>query len=277
MIYFIPWLLVAITFVLVSFSPISFPLLFAVNIWGLSMPHTFSTYTRHDLRNKRTALSALLLFLLIIISLIIIKINIGLVIIYSIYFFWQQFHYTKQNMGIAIRKNKNKTLIIDHLFFLLVSLISTLTIFNNGNVQFFGYSLIAPIPFSLNHQIAILINIILLLTYCIIRPANWKMAISHTLIFSVSYIFLNNFALGWLLLNIFHNSQYLIFMKNHEKNYFFILYALLFSMLFYFIIKQDSFIELSIVLMLAMNFTHYLFDGFIWKRKFLASFQSSLC
>lgn len=284
-IYWLPWIFVFISAIFAHFIPVTFPVLFAVNIWGLSMPHTFSTFTRGDLRRPKVSAIALVLFFLLAISIYAASFKFGLVLVYSFYFYWQQFHYTKQNMGIGVwdqGTRSKKERIIDEAFFFLITIISILGIFSGESIQFFAYQLINPIKLSLNSNLAIALNTILFLIYIFLRPKNIKMAFTHTLIFSFSYLMINNFAIGWLLLNILHNSQYLIFMYQKEKNFLFIIYAVILSLIFYGLVtisaKSGNFffipITISIVLMLALNFTHYLFEAFIWKKKIIHVLKS---
>lgn len=260
--------------------PVSLALLFSINVWCLSMPHSFSTFTRHDLRTVGVGTKATLLFIAFFILLSAMMNRIGFVTIYSFYFYWQQFHYTKQNMGIGIWKKKesaNKERFIDYTFYFLISIFSIAASFYGGGIQFFGYSLLNPfIGLSLNPHLALVLNFIVLGLYIYLRPTFWKMALTHTLIYSLAYLVMNNFVLGWILLNIFHNSQYLFFMKKEEKNLMFFLYAAILSIGIYFILHIDVLITMSIAVMLSLNFTHYVFDGFIWKKKYrMSSLQES--
>jgi hypothetical protein len=252
--------------------PLSLTLLFSLNVWCLSMPHSFSTFTRHDLRTLRIGVKATLLYLVFFISLSMLMNRIGLVTIYSFYFYWQQFHYTKQNMGIGIWKKTDRSLrerSIDYSFYFFISIFSIAASFYGGGIQFFGYSLLNPfIWFTLSPFSVIMLNLILLGFYVYLRPGYWKMALTHTLIYTLAYLVLDNFVLGWVLLNIFHNSQYLFFMNQEEKNLRFFLYAALLSVGFYMVLHASFLIAASIAIMLAMNFTHYIFDGLVWKKNF---------
>lgn len=279
MIYLIPWLLVALALAVARIYPMSLGILFTINVWCLSMPHSFSTFTRSDLRTTNIAIKAILLFLVFFILLNGMMARIGFVTIYSFYFYWQQFHYTKQNMGIGIWRTKDRTpkeRYIDYTFYFLISSLSIVASFYGGGIQFFGYSLINPFfIFNLHPYAAIGLNFIALLVYTYLRPAFWKMALTHTLIYTLAYLLLNNFVLGWILLNIFHNSQYLFFMKTEEKNLMVFVYAVLLAAVFYFILHSDMFISLSLAIMLSSNFTHYVFDGFVWKKNFRSKLQKA--
>lgn len=236
------------------------------------MPHSFSTFTRDDLRTTSIALKALLLFLTFFFLLNGMMARMGFVLIYSFYFYWQQFHYTKQNMGIGsweIKKKASKDLYIDYTFYFTVSIVSIAASFYGGGIQFFGYTLLNPfLWFTITPFAAIIVNVTALSLYIYLRPMAWKMGLTHALIYTLAYLVMNNFVLGWILLNIFHNSQYLVFMKAEERNLKVFLYAGILAFLFYFILHSDTFIIFSLGIMLSLNFTHYIFDSIIWRKSF---------
>lgn len=240
------------------------------------MPHSFSTFTRHDLRSFKIGSKAFILFLSFFVALNLMMNRIGFVSIYSFYFYWQQFHYTKQNMGIGIWKKQNRSqaeIWIDYCFYFSISIFSIAASFNDGGIQFFGYSLLNPFSLlTFAPRIVLVFNFSILAFYSYLRPEVRKMAITHALIYSLAYLVLNNFVLGWILLNIFHNSQYLVFMKQEEQNLQFLTFAIFLSIGIYLVLHVDALIAITIAIMLALNFTHYVFDTFIWKKKFILKF-----
>lgn len=237
------------------------------------MPHTFSTFTRQDLRTANTSFMAVMIFLFFLMMTHVVISQVGLVIVYSFYFYWQQFHYTKQNMGIGIWKKEERgrfTSAIDHLFYFLVTSIAIIGSFSEGGVQFFGYALINPFGLTLKTSWALALNIAIGFFYIALKPKSWKMALTHVLIFSISFLCIKNFAVGWLLLNVLHNTQYLVFMRNEQKSLRFFFYASLLSFVLYIILQAGTAAAVSVTFMLSLNFTHYVFDGLIWRRNFAA-------
>ena len=117
--------------------------------------------------------------------------------------------------------------------------------------------------------------------------------ISHFIVFSLGYYFIENINLGWLVINVWHNAQYLLFvwLYNNKKfksgidpkhkliswlsqdnkviHYF--LGCFLLSTLFYFTTSKTlglvSLTSLPLILIFyqTINFHHYVVDGFIWK------------
>lgn len=269
----LPWIGVGIIYLIYQMFPLSFNSLFLINIWVFSLPHTFSTFSRSDRRSGKSLLSTFLMLSIFFMSVVAATNITGMVAVYSFYFYWQQFHYGKQNLGVALSASREKSKPIDHFFYLSVVLFSLMGLFTGGAQSFFGYVLIAP-SVSFVSKIG-LFGIIITLTaiYSIIRPSGRLHAISHSLIFSFSYLYCEHFAVGWLMMNVFHNIQYLEFMKKFEKNLSFLIAPVVLTGLFF--ILQGHVIDRAILfslplgvgIMLSMNFTHYTLDAFIWKRR----------
>ena len=195
----------------------------------------------------------------------------GMVVLYSLYFYWQQFHYGKQNYGLA-RWETHQTKNYDQIFYLLIVGLCLMGLLSQGGQSFFGYMLYAPLTMALSKGTLFAIVLALTALYCWLRPTQRKHALSHTMIFSFAYLYCEHFALGWLLLNVFHNLQYLKFMKQFENHlsYLFLpgvltlsLYLLQFHVLEGLIIFS---IPIGLTFMMALNFSHYTLDALIWKK-----------
>lgn len=269
--FLLPWSGVALTFGLYKLFPTSFNTLFLINIWLFSLPHTFSTFTRADRRSKKNiALTLGLLFLFSLVTMGIAS-GSGLVVLYSLYFYWQQFHYGKQNFGLA-KWEMGSTKKIDQGFYLVIVALSLTGLLSSTPQSFFGYMLYFPIKLDFSKVTVFISMLVLTAAYGIWRPTQIKHALSHTLIFSFAYLHTEHFALGWLFLNVFHNLQYLKFMKSYEKQLKFLLlpvcftfglYLVQFHLLKGFILFSLPF---SLTIMMALNFTHYTLDAVIWKK-----------
>lgn len=254
----LPWLGVCVLHFTLKLWPVGFQTLFLLNIWLISMPHTFSTFLRSD-RRSLTHLSLGAGVIACFAAGIFTFMNfVGIVVLYSIYFLWQQFHYARQNYGIS---NGRGTL--DQVYFLGTGVLSVLCLFSEGDQNFFGYLLHSP--FRVQKEVLLIGISILTCHYLLIRPGNRWHALSHVLIFTFAYSATEHFAQGWLYLNLFHNLQYLKFMHQHEKKMTFIILPLCMSAILF---GAQNFISLplSLTLVMALNFSHYTFDAFIWKK-----------
>lgn len=258
-------------FGLYKLFPASFNTLFLINIWLFSLPHTFSTFTRSDRRSKSHIALAVGLMLFFALSVMGLANSSGMVVLYSLYFYWQQFHYGKQNFGLA-RWETGETKKVDQLFYLLIVLLSLVGLLSQGPQSFFGYMLYPPITLKLSALTMFLVMMALTGLYCFFRPTQIKHALSHTMIFSFAYLFNEHFALGWLFLNVFHNLQYLQFMKSYEKQMSYLILPAVLTFALYLVQFHlfDSLILFSIpmglTIMMALNFAHYTLDALIWKK-----------
>lgn len=268
----LPWCGVGFIYLLNKFYPASFNTLFLVNIWLFSFPHTFSTFTRNDRRSVKQIALTVALLLLFLISILTLSNVSGMVVLYSFYFFWQQFHYGKQNFGLSMWKNSDAPNMWDKTFYLGIVALSLIGLLGDGPQSFFGYALYSPFNGTISKLAIFATMAATTALYICLRPKQITHALSHTLIFSFAYLYCEHFALGWLLLNIFHNLQYLKFMKSYEQKLSFLwvpflltvgLYLVQFHVLKGFILFS---LPLSLGLMLALNFTHYTLDGLIWKK-----------
>lgn len=270
--FILPWCGVGLVYFFNKFFPTSFNTLFLINIWLFSLPHTFSTFSRSDRRStKQIALTAALILIFLISVLTVSNVS-GIVFLYSVYFFWQQFHYGKQNFGLASWQRAERPKFLDKMFYLSIVALSLVGLLSDGPQSFFGYALYSPFTQTIS-KVAIFSSMLALnLLYIFFRPKQLVHALSHTLIFSFAYLFCEHFALGWLLMNVFHNLQYLKFMKSYEEKLSFLRVPVVLTLMLYIlqfhVLNGLIFLSLplGLSLMLALNFTHYTLDGLIWKK-----------
>lgn len=229
------------------------------------MPHTFSTFTRSDQLNWR-AFAKLISAYSIFAALILMGSTwINFASIFLLYFLWQQFHYARQNLGVARWKSSRQSNgWIDQGYYLGVAAICVLSAFSKGRVEFFSYSLILPGGIFLERNWAFVLLGILVAIYLPRNSISRYHAVEHLLVFGFSFFGAETFAGGWLCLNLFHNFQYLAFMKSFEKSWrFLVLPAVLTVVLF--ILEQHG--KIAIAFLVALNFTHYTWDALIWRRR----------
>ena len=126
-------------------------------------------------------------------------------------------------------------------------------------------------------------------------------------VFFVGYIVINDINIGWLMVNIWHNSQYLLFVWLHNRQRFaggvsieaprlswlvqpgigraigyFISGVLIAALIYVPLIAMGPLYQLNpvtaaggaaavtsiaVIMSMAINFHHYVVDGIIWKRK----------
>lgn len=287
------------------------PILF-LDLWLLGYHHVIATYTR--LCFDRASFQQhrfLILWLpfIVLAATLGLALGFGLWVLGSIYLYWQCFHYARQSWGVSQvyrRKsdglvNENETL--TKLAFYLLPLWGILYRSWQDPETFLGLEIkVIPVPGLLVDVVAVASIATLALWTAARLRAFWEgrgavahslyMA-SHVIVFGAGYIFIEDITYGWLVINIWHNAQYLLFVWLFNSNRFregtdpkakflswishpnrwlayfgvcFLLTTLLYTGL-------DSFeaifysigIPSMIVIYQAVNFHHYIVDSVIWK------------
>ena len=128
-----------------------------------------------------------------------------------------------------------------------------------------------------------------------IAPAHTLFMVSHHVIFFTGYLLIPDVTYGWLVLNIWHNAQYILFvwLQNNSRfkdgidssarflsrlsqpgnaaTYFAV--CLLISTIAYGVISAtgtavgDIGLPLLVLIYMTINFHHYIVDGVIWRSK----------
>jgi hypothetical protein len=169
--------------------------------------------------------------------------------------------------------------------------------------QFLGADLVIfPVPFfAFALSATITVGLLIYWVRQRIRAnAQGKLATAHTLymgshftIYAVAYILIQDITTGWLAINIWHNTQYILFVYLFNSNRFkngvepdkkFLSYisqtgrmplylgiCFLITLVYYLVVLgslQKSFLftaTTGLVIYQMVNFHHYIVDSFIWK------------
>lgn len=292
--------------------PDLFKWILAADLWLLGYHHVIATYTRlsfdrQSLREHR--------FFLFVLPLIVFAATfaaawfIGVWIVGSIYLYWQWFHYTRQSWGISqVYRGKSNGAVGDGLFFsrLCFYLIPAWGILHRSSQSsdtfLFVELRVIPVP-------EILVDIVAaaalasLSIWAYRRYQAWRAGVlptahtwymlSHYTIFIVSYVLIDDITHGWLVINVWHNAQYILFVWLFNTNRFrngidanarflstisqprnivrYFAVCLAISTIVYvsaFFITYQQFLgglPLAVILYQAINFHHYIVDSRIWK------------
>ncbi|MEZ6057190.1 MAG: hypothetical protein R3C01_10840 [Planctomycetaceae bacterium] len=228
------------------------------------------------------------------------------------YLYWQWFHYTRQSYGIErmYRRNAGEGALINDYFttrsLYLVAGVGILYRAWQGQSTFLSMEVLhLPITKSVLFGVAAVTAVYLAmwLGHSLWAFRQGRLAVPHFLyvcthhiIFFVSYCLIDNITSGWLVLNVWHNLQYIMFVwwannrqfknevdperklistlsqKQHVVAYFGICIAI--STVIFFGLKGmgslggvQGAVRWSLMVSMVMNFHHYVVDGIIWKRK----------
>lgn len=305
-------------------DPLYLKILVAADLWLLGYHHVIATFTKlAGTRSDRRYNFGLiwLFFPAMLFGTFIVGFVYGVVVIVTLYFFWQWFHYVRQSWGIAQRYRHRSgvmgwdSLRMSEITFWSVPVWGVLNRSYQNSETFLWLPVwLPPVPL-LMVQVAGWASVLLISWWVFARLSAWRRgdlaightiyAISHFVIFYFAYIFIDDITIGWLLVNVWHNTQYLIFVWMHNRQRFgggvttdgiviswlsqpgvaratiYFGFCLLISTTIYMAISNSysmvesmvgndaalSAITFLILFSMGINFHHYVVDSIIWKRK----------
>ncbi len=303
-----------------------FMVLLLADIYLLGSHHIVAMYTRlcFDRESARENRFYLTWLPLIVIAGVVLAMSItgGAEVITTIYLYWQWFHYTRQSYGITriyARKEPPQTQFdtrLTNFMLYVVPLWGILFISRQHNLNpkmtFLGSEFWSiPVPAMMLDAVG-LMAMAATITWVVRLPQRYLEGrlsvlptlyiISHLLIFMVGYWYLGRYHinLGWLVINIWHNCQYIMIVWLYNNNRF--RNGIDQRHPFLSTISQERFLwkYLGVCLLItavasgamrlfageiapkflpdmvveggwavlvyqALNFHHYIVDGFIWK------------
>lgn len=303
-----------------AIDPRLFIPLLTVHVWLFGFDHVIATLTKLvGLPEDRQRNRFLILYLppLILAVNVAIGARLGLWALNTVYFFWQAYHSTRQSWGLAQRYRHQAGGLpwdpprLSELTLWSVPIWGLLYRCHQHPAQFLYMDLWMPrVPLWLV-QAAGGVSGSLLSIWVVTRlRAFWRgeLALGHTLfllahftVFFTGYLVLDNLNSGWLLVNVWHNAQYLGFVWLHNRQRFatgvraearwlswlcqpgylraaaYYLACLAISSPFYFVLYSvgdridewlgGAVISVSLVASMTLNFHHYVVDSVIWKRR----------
>ncbi len=298
---------------LVAGRPALFPLVLFLDLWLLGYHHVIATYTRLCFDAESFRRSRFLLFGLPMIVFAVTAaaaLGIGLWVIATVYLYWQWFHYTRQSWGVSQIYRRKSGLAapepawLAQLAFYLLPLWGILYRSWQAPDRFIGMEIrVLPVP-ELAVQLVGVAALLALVAWAALRLRAWLAGelpaaqtlyiLSHHLVFFIGYRMFADITIGWLVVNIWHNLQYVLFvwLFNNQRfrqgrdprapllsylsqraNFgkYFALCLLLSSAVY--LGLQVTFTNILaiglplIVIYQAVNFHHYVVDALIWKAR----------
>lgn len=301
--------LALLTGLFVVLNPSVFLVVFVINGWLLGYHHVTSTYTRlafdrDSLRENRFLLTWLPFIVLG--SVIAASLVFGPWILTTIYLYWQWWHYTRQSYGVSRIYSRKAGATPDRLTTAVVYAIPVWGILYRSyqGPESFLFSSVKVLPVPLWLVWVVGAGALALTGLWFVRqitartlatPHTLYMA-SHLAIFSTGYLLIDNINHGWLVLNVWHNTQYILvvwmFNNNRFKNgvdqrhkflsrlsqrqnvvqYFavcLIISTVAYSLLDFALTSAASLFAITLPIFAiayqAINFHHYVVDAVIWK------------
>lgn len=290
----------------VRLPPLFLPVLL-LDLWFLSYHHVIATFTRvaFDRQSFREHRLLVLAVPVVIAAVTVAAVElVGFWVVPTVYFYWQWFHYTRQSYGLSriyqlktdrFREKK------DRLGNTLLYLVATLGVLHRSAQRwprFLGLEVrLVPVPRLVVWAVAVatVAAAVLWLARELRQPrgAYQLYVISHLLIFAVGYLGIADIDVGWLVVNIWHNAQYLLLVWLYNSNRFkagvspghrflswlsqpqrwpvYVACCLLITTVFYGSLAglagvfASSTVPVLLIAYQVINFHHYVVDARVWK------------
>jgi hypothetical protein len=296
-------------------QPRLLPIILVLNFWFLGYHHVIATMTRvlFDVESLREYK--------ILVTWVPLGVLAGTVAMYNLigpwavsttYLHWQWFHYTRQSYGIAeaYRRKADPQWVGDRALttwaLYLLPLLGLMYRSFQQPSKFLGLDVkMAPVPGPLVAAVAAL-TLLSIVLWARVQVRAWLAGrlqtpfvlymLSHFVIFAVGYLAIPTINEGWLVLNIWHNAQYILFvwmynnrrfqdridpahhflsMLSQRKNvvWYGAFFVSLSSIVYYAVdrvlnaVSAPDWLPLSILVYATINFHHYVVDGVVWRLR----------
>ncbi len=227
----------AVALTLGALASISSAMLMTVvflNIWLFANPHVIATYTRigsSKLEIRKNWFLIFLLPLMVLVGVTVIALAYEVTGLFTFYLLAQTYHVCRQSFGIArgYRRIDPQPFRPDRLSEGIIYLFPFLGLLNwcaQAPEVFLGYPIklpiVSPVFVQITAAIAVGAGAWWVIRQCHrgIRNRHDFFVTSHVCVFSVAYLWISDITLGWLIVNIWHNVQYLLFVwsKNIKRD-----------------------------------------------------------
>lgn len=297
---------------MVLLDPTLFYPVLVIDLWLLGYHHVIATYTRlcfdrQSFRENRFLVLGLMP--LIAAATLLVAWQAGIWVIVSIYFYWQWWHYARQSWGISrvIRAKDRSALYeadwLDRAIFYAVPVYGILSRSHEQHATFLWldlWSLPVPEPVVTAAGYATAGLLAFWAARRMMAAARGRLAPLHTLymlthfvIFTAAYVLVPDITFGWLMINVWHNAQYILFVWMYNAGRFrdgvdpqarflsyisqpgrlwlYLITCIVITGIVYWgalrTIDRLFFTGLSAALLIyqMVNFHHYVVDAVIWK------------
>lgn len=301
-------------------NPALLPIVVLLDIWLLGYHHVIATFTKLAGTPEDRLENRFLIYhlpILVFISVLFLGVVIGIWIIATIYFFWQWYHYVRQSYGVyAFYRRKSSAPVPEHPWLSqaaiwCVPITGILYRCTQGWDEFLGLPIWMPkISIELVYVSGAISGIIITTWLALRLRAYFNRSLplaqtlfmaSHIVVFYVGYIAIADLSTGWVVANVWHNAQYILFVWLYNNNRFqktatapktllawssqpgyervlvYFTLCLIATSVFYgsimygydMLFKQspEFLFAAYVITFQAVNFHHYIVDSIIWKAR----------
>lgn len=316
MLYMLPLLALLTTLAVLAAPQLLWPVLVA-DLWLLGYHHVIATYTRTSLDGESFREHWKLNVLLppaVLTGVTLIGLSGGAMALTTLYIHWQLFHYVRQSEGISKayasrqgdRGLPNRPAI--RIAFYLVPTVAFLTMAARSDGRFLNFPVwlpALPMPVLAFLWLAALASLTWAVSECVRIARRGQLSLqyahyllSHVAVFVIAYALIGETTISWLMANIWHNAQYLMFVWKANQQRFkgqvhpraqvlstlckprnlliYVMACLTLTFVIYMGTERllswagSTFaiepILAAAILYQAFNFHHYIVDAIIWRR-----------
>ncbi len=298
-------------------KPSLFPLILFLDLWFLGYQHVIATFTRLTFDTDSFRQNKFLVIGLpwiVLAATIAIGYSLGFWAIATTYLYWQWFHYTRQSYGIMryYARKAGETAVPDARMtswaLYLIPLFGILYRSYQHQEKFLGMEM-KYLP--VNEYVLYVVGAAALasLAYWLARQVTaWREGrmpvaltlymLSHFVIFIVGYVLIEDITFGWLVLNVWHNAQYILVVWMYNTSRFkngidarhrflstlsqtrilntvgYFLVCMLITSVVYggilAVVQIDRIAAIplaAVIVYQTINFHHYIVDALIWKGR----------
>ena len=224
---------------IVAARPDWFTVVFLLDLWFLGYHHVISTFTKlvgtaEDRRQNRFFLGPLPVMVLA--SVVGLHFALGTWAIVTVYFFWQWYHYVRQSYGISVFYKRKAPLPVKEDDRIARLTLWAVPVWGLVYRCAQGWDTFLGLPVYIPHLppwvffVATIGCVGLVAWWCVRRILSWRegrlplghtlFMLSHFVAFYVGYVLIEDISIGWLVANIWHNAQYILFVWLYQKNRF---------------------------------------------------------
>jgi len=271
-----PAIVLCLSAIIVAIYPNSLGTIFLINLWGLSYPHTLSTFTKRHFAQTKFKILGAAAFITCLGVVLAMAYYYDLVMIMNLYFVLQLFHYIRQNYGVS-RQFKNS---YDAMDLQINGLLFAFVLFTQPSLSFFQFKVWTyPVDFNFSYLFFIHLSFVVYKRILLIQ-VDFKNIFSFE---HIQYLLFSLFVLGsisfefvWIGMNMVHNLQYLLVVNFQDHKAKFWQFYIPIFLISFVIIKSLDYIKeyfqytlsISFIIVITLNLCHYFFDSFLWKRRF---------
>ncbi len=298
----------------ILYEPSWFYPILVVDLWVLGYHHVISTFTRlcfdrASYRERRWMIERLVPAIAAVT--ILLAWAVGIWAIVTIYFYWQWWHYARQSWGISRAYRRadpgafHEDGWLDRATFYAMPVYGILLRSSQDHAHFifmdlWTFPVPEPVADAAGYAMAALLALwaarrIAALRRGRLAPAHTLYMLTHFAIFGVGYVWIPDITLGWLMINIWHNFQYILFvwMFNNRRfargldpaarllsyisqtgrMWLYLLTCIAITGAVYWGVLRTvdwlffAGLSATIVLYQIVNFHHYVVDALIWTKR----------